>query len=203
MDEAFLELPAPPQGRRLFTLGLMAMVVVGSAALGLSVRREIAYFFSSAPTIDLGDATSVDPAGLETNVQVRVAGTPMLSRAVRYRRVLTGSRGVVFPLAGQRTIYVHTEDSADALARSEFTGRLVTFGELGDRTGMVEGYLRSDLGLPVSSGSFLLLADEAPGSYAWSLLLALLCALFVALDGWLFLRWFGPGRPAAESSPEV
>ncbi|MCA9606228.1 MAG: hypothetical protein KC619_11565 [Myxococcales bacterium] len=194
LDKELLALPAPPQGRRFATLALMAAVVVGAMALLLSLRHDLGYFFSSEPVVDLGDVTHVDPATLRTDVEVRVAGTPMLSRAVRYRRVLTGSEHVVFPLAGQRTIYVHAEDSAASLARSEFTGRLVTFSELGGRIDIVEGYLAGDMGLPVSGESFLLLADEPPSSYAWSLLLAILCLLFVALDVWLLFRWFRPAK---------
>ena len=203
LDPELLELPAPPQGQRFVTLVLMALVVVGSMVLALSLRHDIAYFFSDPETVDLGDVTDVDPAALTTNTQVRIAGTPMLSRAVRYRRVLTGSQNVVFPLGGQRTVYVHTEDSGAALARSEFTGRLVTFNDLGGRIGTVEGYLDDDLGLPVSGESFLLLADETPGSYAWALLLALLCLLFVAVDVWLFLRWFRPTRRAPSDGTDV
>ncbi len=202
LDQELLALPAPPQGRRFATLALMAAVVVGAMALALSLRHDLAYFFSSAPVVDVGDATRVDPATLRTNVQVRVAGTPMISRAVRYRRVLTGTEHVVFPLAGQRTIYVHAEDSGGSLARSEFTGRLVTFSELGGRIDTVEGYLAGDMRLPVSGESFLLLADEPPSSYAWALLLALLCLLFVAVDVWLLFRWFrpaqGPSVPMSE-----
>ncbi|MCB9592178.1 MAG: hypothetical protein H6719_05545 [Sandaracinaceae bacterium] len=53
--------------------------------------------------------------------------------------------------------------------------------------------------LPVSGESFLLLADEPPSSYAWSLLLAILCLLFVAVDVWLLFRWFRPAKsPTAE-----
>lgn len=186
----------------MVALALMAMVVVGSTAFGLSLRHDITYFFSSAPITDLGEVTDVEPADLRTNVHVRVAGTPMLSRSVRYRRVLSGAHGVVFPLAGQRTIYVHADDSSDALARSEFTGRLVTFNDLGGRIDTVESYLQQDLELPVSGESFLLLADEAPGADVWPLLLALLCALFVLLDVWLFFRWFRPARPGP-ATPDV
>lgn len=192
IDRELLELPAPPQRRRLGTLVLMAAVVVAAAAIALSLRHDIAYFFSSSQTVDLGDVTHLDPATLRTNEHVRVSGTPMVSRAVRYRWVLTGGEHIVFPLAGQRTVYVNTDDTSQAIARSEFTGRLVTFAQLGSRIGSVEGYLASDLGLPVTGDSFIILADEPPGSYAWALLLAILCALFVLIDVALFLRWFRP-----------
>lgn len=130
----------------------------------------------------------------------------MMSRAVRYRRVLTGGEYVVFPLAGQRTVYVQVEDREDAIGRNEFSGRLVTFAQLGGRMSAVRGYLGREMDLPVSGESFVLLADEGPGSYAWAFMLAALCLLFVLIDVLLLLRWFRPlPRPerAEESEPVV
>jgi hypothetical protein len=192
VDPELLALPAPPKGRRIATLALMALVVVAAMGLSLSVRHDLAYFFSNQETVDLGDVRSVDAAQLEPNSQVRVRGTPMMSRAVRYHRVLTGSRYVVFPLAGQRTIYVQVEDHDGSVGRAEFSGRLVTFSQMGGRMGAVREYLGNEMDLPVSGESFLLLADESPGSYGWALLLAALCALFIAIDVFLMLRWFRP-----------
>jgi len=194
VDPELAELPGPPQGRRVLTLALMALVVVASAALALSLRHDVAYFFSSGDTVELGDAAQVDPADLTPNTQVHVTGTPMLSRTVRYRRVLTGSEYVVFPLGAQRTIYVHAPAEGEALANAEFTGRLVTFDDLGGRIGSVEGYLATRMDLPVSGESYLLLSGESPGSYAWALLLVLLCIAFIAVDVWLFVRWFLPSQ---------
>lgn len=194
IDDELLELPSPPQGRRVVALVLMAAVVVAASTTALSLRHDIAYFFSSGETVDLGDVTRIDPATLRTNRYVRVTGTPMISRAVRYRRVLTGGRYVVFPLAGQRTVYVQVTDTTASIARADFTGRLVTFDELGSRIVGVEGYLAHDLGLPVTGDSFIVLADETPGSYVWALLLALLCVLFVAIDVAFVYRWFRPAR---------
>jgi hypothetical protein len=196
VDPELLALPAPPRARRLLTLSIMALVVVAAMGLALSLRHDLAYFFSSPETIDLGDVAAIDPAQLEPNSHVRISGTPMMSRAVRYRRVLTGGRYMVFPLAGQRTVYVQVEDRTDALGQSEFSGRLVTFGQLGSRMSTVRGYLGDEMDLPVSGESFLILADESPGSYAWAFLLAALCLLFVLIDVWLLLRWFRPiARP--------
>lgn len=200
VDPELLALPAPPRGRRLAALVVMALVVVASAVLALSLRHDLAYFFSSPQTIDLGDVRGIDPARLEPNSHVRLEGTPMVSRAVRYERVLAGGRYIVFPLAGQRTLYVQVEDREDAIGRHEFSGRLVTFGQLGGRMGAVRGYLGRQMDLPVSAESFLLIADESPGSYAWALLLALLCALFIVADLVLLLRWFRPLAPSAPAA---
>ncbi|HBQ16916.1 MAG: hypothetical protein RLO52_22260 [Sandaracinaceae bacterium] len=196
VDPELLMLPEPPRSRRALTLVLMALVVVGAATLALSLRHEVAFFLSDPETTDLGDVTELDPADLRSNSMVRVAGTPMMSRAVRYRRVLSGTEYVVFPLAGQRTVYVQVAADAD-LARHEFSGRLVTFGQLGGRIGAAAEHLDRDMGLPVTSESFLLMAEKGPSSSAWALLLSLLCLLAIAIDLFLFFRWFRPIRDGA------
>ncbi len=202
VDPELMALPAPPRGRRVATLAVMAFVVVAAMALAVSLRHDLAYFFSSAPTVDLGDVRDVDPARLTPNSHVRIQGTPMMSRAVRYRRVLTGGEYVVFPLAGQRTVYVQVDDRDDAVARSEFSGRLVTFSQLGGRMNAVRGYLGEQMQLPVSGESFIVMADEGPGSYAWAFLLVFLCALIVLVDVFLILRWFRPlPRPERAEEP--
>jgi hypothetical protein len=204
LDPELAALPAPPRGRRVLVLALMALVMFAASALAFSLRHDVAYFFSRPSTIDLGDVRSVDPARLEPNSQVRVLGTPMVSKTVRFQRVLTRGRYVVFPLAGQRTVYVQVPDDEAAIGRNEFSGRLVTFGQLGGRIATVRGYLKDEMRLPVSSESFLILADESPASYAWALVLFGLCLLFVALDVFLLLRWFRPLprlHPAVQPAP--
>lgn len=196
IDPELVALAAPPRGRRIVAMTLMAGVVVASAALLLSLRADIAYFFASPEAADVGEALRVDPAALTPNTFVRVRGTPMAAATVRYGRVLSSTTYAVFPLAGQRTIFVQlaADDAAQsrALARGEFSGRLVTFGQLGGRFSAVKEYLREKMGEPVSSESFLLLADESPGSYGWSLGLGALALLFIVVNVALLLRWFRP-----------
>ncbi len=201
VDPELLALPAPPRARRLFTMTLMALVVVAAMGLVFTLRHDLAYFFASSQVIDLGEATRVDHATLVPNSYVRVRGTPMLSRAVRYRKVLTGSTYEVFPLAGQGTVYVQVPAEGEGIARAEFSGRLVTFSQLGGRISQVQGYLHDDMNQPLSGDSFLVLADEPPSSYAWAWALAFLCVLFVAIDVFLLLRWFRPVRdPVTDSA---
>lgn len=199
VDPELLALPAPPRGRRMVALVSMALVAVAALAFALSLRHDIAYFFSDGETIALGDVQALDPARLAPNTTVRIEGTPMISRAARYRRVLTGERRVVFPLAGQRTVYVETEDTPAALGHATFTGRLVTFSQLGGRMDAVERYLDAGLGLPVSGDSFLVVSGASPSGSAWAVLAALFAVLIMLLDVVLILRWF---RPIAGASAE-
>jgi hypothetical protein len=182
---------------------IMALTVVASLAFLVSLRADIGYFFASSTAADLGDISDVTPAALRPNTFVRIEGTPMASGTVRYSRLVSGATYTVFPLAGQRNVFVQVpldgpRDERN-LSRREFSGRLVTFGQLGGRFGQVRSYLGETMDMPVSSESFLLLADETPGNYGWALFLAGLSLLFVLINVWLMFRWFRP-LPAAPTA---
>lgn len=196
VDPDLLALPAPARGRRLATLTLMAAAAAVAVAMLISLRVDVAYFFASDRPDPAGEALSIDPASLTPNTFVSLRGTPMASTRVTYERVL-GDRYAVFPLAGQRRILVQVSANdgfeSRASARREFSGRLVTVGTLGRRFAPVRRPLER-AGVPVSSETFVLLADEPPGGYTWALALALLCVLAVFADLFLLLRWFRPIR---------
>jgi len=180
---------------------LMLATIV--AALGLlgTLRADLGYFFASETAVDLGEVTALDVASLASNSFVRVRGTPMASGTVHYQRVMGAGTYAIFPLAGQRTIFVSvpSESLGDEarIARREWSGRLVTFGQLGGRLAGVRSYLREQLGVPVTRDSYVLLADEPPGSYGWALVLAGLCLVFVAVNLGLIVRWFRPVQQTA------
>ncbi len=201
LDPELVALPAPPRARRVLTASVMAATIAASLALLGVIRTDIQYFFADERALDLGEATVVDVGALETNRFVRVVGTPMASATVHVQRVLGGETHAVFPLAGQRAIFVSAPvagpDEEARLARREWSGRLVTFGELGGRMSGVRTYLRERVDLPVTRDSYVLLADEPPGTYGWALVLALVCVAFVALNLALVVRWFRPAAPAA------
>ena len=201
LDPELLALPAPPGSRRIVSGSLMLATIV--AALGLlgTLRADLGYFFASETAVDLGEVTALDVASLASNSFVRVRGTPMASGTVHYQRVMGAGTYAIFPLAGQRTIFVSvpSESLGDEarIARREWSGRLVTFGQLGGRLAGVRSYLREQLGVPVTRDSYVLLADEPPGSYGWALVLAGLCLVFVAVNLGLIVRWFRPVQQTA------
>jgi hypothetical protein len=195
-DPELLALPAPPRGQRILAMTLMAAVVGLALGLTSSVRPDISYALQSGPALALGDVRDIDPATLISNRFVRVRGTPMLSGMVRFEAGVFGGEHVVFPLSGQRNVFVQVD--ADALtdaragSRAEFAGRLITFGELGGRFSSVREYLARSMGMPVTGATFLLVADDPPATHAWSLFFAAFCLSVVALNAWLFSRWFRP-----------
>ncbi len=202
LDPELVALPLPPRGRRFTTLAVMALAVAVALGLVSTLRHDIAYFFASSAPAHLGEASDVVPATLVSNSFAEVRGTPVLSQAVRYRRLLRGERFIVFPLAGQRTIFVHMPESALDAPRGSYAGRLVTFGQMGRRLEGVRGFFEEAMGAPVTSESYVLFVDESPRSEGWALALAGLCLLFIALDVWLLLRWFRPLPRAADDTNE-
>jgi hypothetical protein len=192
VDPELLALPAPPPGQRVATLAVMALAVAVASAIPSALRHDIAYFFASSAVSQVGDAARLEPATLSSNSFVEVSGTPMASRVVRYRRLLSGETFVVFPLAGQRTVFVHMPESEMGRPRPSYAGRLVTFGEMGGRLDGVRGFFARELEAPVTEESFVLLVDESPPTAWWALALTLLCVVFVGVDLWLLVRWFRP-----------
>jgi hypothetical protein len=140
----------------------------------------------------------VATSSLVSNSYVRISGLPSVARSVGFSKWLS-SKYRVFPLAGQRAIYVQVEDEGgEAFVRTEFTGRLVTFNDLGGRYAGLTDVMQGDAHLPVTDASFLLLADEPPSSYAWTWVIGAFCVLFVILDLFFIIRWFRPKHWAVE-----
>ncbi len=203
LDQELLALHAPPKAQRMVTLTVMAAAVFVALSLMVSLRGDMGYALSRAQPKDLGDARKLQPQDLESNSYVHVMGIPTIGRAVRFTQGM-GMQYRVFPLSGQPSIYVQIEDrGGESFVRSEFSGRLVKFQDLGGRYADLATSMQRDAGLPVTPDSFLLLADEQPSSYLWTWLIALFCVGFVLLDVFFIVRWFRPVPWAndSESSP--
>jgi hypothetical protein len=183
---------------------MILMAAVVGLALGLvsSVRSDIAYALRPNRAEVLGDAIRQKPSALPSNAYVVVRGTPMLSGMVRFESGLFGQEYVVFPLAGQRTVFVQVPaeslNDPRSASSTEFAGRMVTFGELGGRFRVVREFLARRMGMPVNAETFLVVADDPPSGHLWSLLFGAVCLAIVGLNIWLFSRWFRPIRSARE-----
>jgi hypothetical protein len=201
-DPELLLLPAPPRGRRLLSMALLATVIAAALGLLIQLRIDAAYALTKDSPSDIGEATLAQLERLQTNRYVRVHGTPMLSHAVRYEHALSGRGYAIFPLAGQRQILVQIPLEAlrdpARVARGEFTGRLVTFGQLGGRMRAIRFYLVDALQMPVTAESFVLLAEEAPATYDWALFSGAGCLAMMAAAAWLLWRWFHRLRPSPD-----
>jgi hypothetical protein len=187
---------------------MVLMAAVVGLALGLvsSVRSDIEYALQPNRAELLGDATRQKPAALPSNAYVVVRGTPMLSGMVRFESGLFGREYVVFPLAGQRNVFVQVPaeslNDPRTAASTEFAGRMVTFGELGGRFRVVREFLARRMGMPVNAETFLVVADDLPSGHVWALLFGAFCLAVVGLNVWLFSRWFRPIRSVARASAQ-
>jgi hypothetical protein len=197
LDPELLAIHAPPQIQRVAALTIMAAAVVAAMALLFSLGGDMGYALSRAQPTDHGHVRTLEPSSLLSNSYVRLAGTPTLGHAVGFTRGF-GTHYRVFPLAGQRTVFVQVRDTGgEAFVRSEYSGRLVTFDDLGGRYRELARVMNRDAALPVTGESFVLLADEPPSTYTWTLFVALICSAFVLLDVYFIVRWFRPVRWAA------
>jgi hypothetical protein len=196
LDPELVVLAPPPQTQRMAALTVMAAAVVALMALAFSLVGDMAYALHAEQPRDLGSATTLDPKSLASNTFVRMSGVPTVARAVQFRQGF-GTVHRVFAPAGQHTVYVRVQErGGESFVRSEFTGRLVTFGELGPRYAELAKVMQQQH-MPVSSETYLLLADDRPRDYRWSWAIGLLCLAFVGLDAYFIVRWFRPLRWAA------
>jgi len=202
LDPELVALPSAPQAQRVAALTIMAAAVVAALALLIALRFDIRYALASSQPRDLSHVRAVEPSTLTSNTYVRITGTPTIGRSIGFGRGL-GARYRVFPLAGQRNVYVQArDDGPESFVRDAYSGRLVTFDELGGRYAEVARVMQRDAGLPVTGASFLLLADEPPVAYTWTLFVAALCVGFVLLDVYFIVRWFRPVKWAAVPAAE-
>lgn len=194
LDPELLAIHAPPQAQRVAALTIMAAAVVAAMALLFSLRGDMGYALAKPQPTDLLHVRTLEPSTLVSNSYVRIAGMPTLGHSIGFTRGF-GTRYRVFPLAGQRTVFVQVRDTGgEAFVRSEYSGRLVTFDDLGGRYRELARVMNRDAALPVTGESFVLLADEPPSSCTWTLFVAFICAAFVLLDVYFIVRWFRPVR---------
>jgi hypothetical protein len=191
LDPELVVLAPPPQAQRLLALTVMAAAVVALLALVAGLRSDMAYALAGAQPQDLGTVSAVAAAELRSNAYVQLSGVPTVARTVEFRQGF-GTVHRVFPLAGQTLVYVGLQErGGESFVRSEFTGRLVTFGELGARYSELARVMQQ-AHMPVSSETFLLLVDERPRDYRWTWLVGALSLAFIALDAFFIVRWFKP-----------
>jgi hypothetical protein len=192
LDPELVALHAPPQGQRLVSLTVMAAAVVAAMALVFSLSGDMRYAISRPQPLELGNARQLEPTALTSNSYVHIKGIPTVARSVRFTRGL-GSQYRVFPLAGQPHVFVQIADKGgESFVRSEFSGRMVSFDDLGGRYADLVKVMERDAGLVVGENSFVLLADEQPSASLWAWVVGVLCAAFVVLDVFFIVRWFKP-----------
>lgn len=196
IDPELLALPAPSQVRKWALTGFMALSTAAAIGLLLLLRMDLAFSLASSEVVPLGAARDLDAASVASNRVARVSGTPMMSNTVYFTRLFGESRYAIFPLGGQRSLYVQVElrdgEDASALAQNEFEGRVVRMSEVAGRFGDVPTYMSRELDLPVDGESLVLLANERPSDMLWVWLVAAFVLVVIGTNVFMLLRWHRP-----------
>ncbi len=191
-DPELEALPAPPRGRRLTHVFLLAAVIVLAAVLVVRLLPDVGYYLSASAPADLGRVGAIDARGLDANRYVRVVGMPMLGRAVRFRRFVRPGVFRVFPLMNEDRLLVQVYLPASGAERGaspvEFAGRLVPLGRAPRGYGAVIGYLRDALGHEVPAGAFVLIAGERPSDLWWAPWAMLVLVAFIVTNSVQLVR---------------
>jgi hypothetical protein len=196
VDPELLALPAPSQVRKWALTSFMALSTAAAIGLLLMFRADLAFSMAPAEVVDLGAARDLASADVASNRVARVSGTPMMSNTVYFTRLFGNARYAIFPLGGQRSLYVQVElpegQDVSALAHTAFEGRVVRLSELSGRLGDVPTYMSRQLSLPVDGDSLVLIADERPSSVVWVWLLAAFVLVVIGTNVTMLLRWHRP-----------
>jgi hypothetical protein len=183
VDPELLALPDPPRRERTFTVLLLAVTALASAAMVLALRFDAAYAFRSATPTDIGDLRTAPAAALEPNKLVHAEGMLGAAGAIRYEHAFEGDTYRVSPVAGRRDVWVEVRlpagaESARYVPKSSFTGRLVRLDSAGPRHRGLAASVAAITGEAVPEGAWLLVDGEQPEGAKWAVALLALFAGF-------------------------
>jgi hypothetical protein len=201
-DEELEALPPPRHPWRNATLLTLALTLLCSLWLVLSLRGEIAYSLSSAPPLELGELGRFSPGPEHANRWVRAQGELDPGLAVAYRRPLERDSYRLARVSGNARLWVQVvvpRDDQDPEHRrfvppTSFVGRLVSASALGLRFSDLSEALRAGGQPELPSDAWLLIDGEAPSGTRWTLGLALLLLGFAAFTLFGLLRLLRPIR---------
>ncbi len=186
IDPELLALPAPPKRERSWTIVLLALTIVASLAMMISLLRDAAYAFAPTQSVELGDlrAGSIDGSdGTLDNHFVRAQALLGASGALRYERAFDSDSYRVAPVAGGTDIWVEIhmkdgEESSRFIPPTSFAGRLIRFSEVGPRHRGLANEIATVGGTKVPADAWLIVDGEQPANARWAVALAILFAGF-------------------------
>lgn len=196
-DEAFFEAEVQ-EGRRVrqvqpHRLILTLAVVFALGWLMWPVRDELAYHFSSAELLDLGDVTALDPnATLPLDVPVRVTGVLGNKAAVISGTFRPGSyRGGPVQIRQMLGAPIFVEfdqealgDEYTAFTRVTVEGRLADFGKESELA-VARSYFWERFGMVLPDDARVLIVGELPGQM-WRYPILLVIAFLLAASSVTF-----------------
>jgi hypothetical protein len=189
LDPELLALPDPPRGERTLTVLVLAFTALVACAMSFTLRGDVAYAFSDASALDLGELRDVGPISAAdgmNNRLVRARGLLGAAGAIRFERPFESDSYRVSPVAGRRDLWVEVhvpagEESGRYIPPSSFAGRLVPFDDAGPRHRGLVSAIGATTGEPVPAGARVLVDGEVPSRARWAVALAL---VFLAFAVW-------------------
>lgn len=190
-DPELVELPPPRRPFRRFTLACLALTLVGSLGLIVSLRGDIAYALVTRGIVDEGSLESFHPAAAHANQWIRGEGALSEIGGLRYERPLESDSFRLAPLAQNPKLWIQIRvpqgyENDHFVAPTVFAGRLVPFSSLGLRYNALDeapagaGWQADHL----PKDAWLLVDGESPASSRWLFGLVALYASFAGFAAW-------------------
>jgi hypothetical protein len=183
-------LPAPRRPWRRLTLVTMGATLVGSLALLLSLRGELAFSLDGKTPHGVGELSRFAPSPQDENSWVQGEGALEIDGAIAYRRPLESDSYRLSRVSGAKNLWVQVrvpfdDDDPDHkrfVPPTSFVGRLVPARHGGVRLSQLGGAIADAGRPPLPSDAWLLIDGEAPATTRWTLGLAVLLLGFAAFN---------------------
>lgn len=189
-DQELEALPPPRRPWRKLTLVVMSATLLGSLALGFSLRGELLFSLSAEGPRSVGELSKYRPRAKDANTWVQGEGELEIDGAIAYRRPLESDSYRLSRVSGTQSLWVQVrvprdDDDPDHkrfVPPTSFVGRLVPADRGGVRLSQL-GLAIAEAGRPpLPSNAWLLVDGEAPATTRWTLGVAALLLGFAAFN---------------------
>ena len=199
-DAELEALPPPRRPWQKVTLAVMGAALLGSLALLVALRGELAFSFGGGTPHGVGELAAFHPGGADANTWVQGEGALEVGGAIAYRRPLESDSYRLSRVSGSEKLWVQVRvprDDDDPEHRrfvppSSFVGRLVPISHGGVRLSQLGSAIDEAGRPPLPSDAWLLIDGEAPATTRWTLGVAMLLLGFVAFNLFGLLRLLRP-----------
>jgi len=183
VDPELLALPDPPRRERSWTLFVLAVAALASAAMAVALRRDALYALASPSAAELGSLVEVPASALADNVYARGRGMLGAAGAVRYERPFDEGSYRLSPVAGRTDLWVEVrlppgQETARYVPPEAFGGRLVRLDAAGLRHRGLADSIERVTGQRPAPGAWLLVDGEEPSDARWAVALVVLFCAF-------------------------
>ena len=165
----------------------MALTALAAVWMAVALLGEARYALTPGQPADVGDLSSLHPAGDMANWYIRASGSLGWSQgAIRYGRAAEGDSFRLAPVANNPDVWVEIRvpegfEGPRFVPPTAFAGRLVPFARAGVRHVGLMKEVRDQANVDVPGGAWLLIDGSSPRASRWAVALAV---LFVGFAVW-------------------